>query len=1029
MKYSLVLSVILYICACFYIVFGACTIANNAKNKANRLFFLLASSLAIWSFSYSISNSAPTAEMSAFWRSFSVFGWGGFYNLLLHFVLVLTKIESRLNKLIILVKLYLPAAINIILFGPFGYLRDKQYVMVQTDYGWMNTAPTYGAEIWLDLHYIVFALATLIILIRWWRKIEPQTPAKRKANHFLISVVLLFFVEAAIDVLPDILNKKLFPKSGVVFLLIPTIMLYMVLKEFGLLIERRKGAYSPLDPQKGLVQNRVHLFKTVAVMFVIGGAVSFMMGYFGMKRALEYELLIATALLLLSMFLRLIPHITRKHTVQNNIFLTICVLGMSYYVLKDASEGALTVWAIYILFLLFTVVLNSKVHTYVLVAVSVAVQVVLLIIHPEISVTIDRREYVIRIAIIALSYYAIRYLTDEYSSKLQGYQRFAKEQEVLERISSGFISISRENAKEKIGVMFEMSAEIFKFDYAYIVEFSADYEDATIRHMYAKDIESKLPSLHSGMSFKTKFFPEIKPLIMHNNLLMCDDTASISVDESENQRSFFASRGINSFFALPIIVDEKLDAMFIVEYNEHIDTGLTDSRLYFLKIITNILGDAKKKTVYEEQLHHFAYFDKTTKLANRTMLEKSLEEIICKESEKVAILDIEIENLKLINDSFGHSVGEQIMVESAAILEKLFGDFCYISRSSEEEFVVVLPEVESKEQVEGYANRILDSFSYPIPTVTDIEALFVIISIGISMYPDDGRDADTLLKNANLAGYEAHSAKANVIFYTELPENHIAENTLLTNRLFRSLQNEEFFLEFQPQISCETGKTVGIEALLRWTINDNKRIPPNRFVPMLEQTGLMYDVGLWVLKQALEEHIRLVKGGFSPLRISVNLSIVQFIEENFIPDFAKIIEKSGVNPKYLELEITESLLPDNPEDVIEKLHKLKELGVSIAIDDFGKGYSSLSRLENVPFDRIKIDKDIVDRIDLELKKAPVLETIISLARTFRADITAEGVETKEQADFLRSLDCDEIQGYYFSKPLSTEALEIFLRAE
>ncbi|NMA93121.1 MAG: hypothetical protein GX975_00500, partial [Clostridiales bacterium] len=183
MKYSLILSIILYICGCFYSIFGACTIAANVKGKVNRLFLLLTSSLAIWSFSYSISNSAPTAEASAFWRSFSVFGWGLFNNLLLHFVLVLTKVESRLNKWIMFAALYLPSVINIILFGPFGYFTDKQYVMVQTDFGWMNTAPAYAAEIWLDLHYIVFSLATVILLIHWWRKIEPNTPVKRQANR------------------------------------------------------------------------------------------------------------------------------------------------------------------------------------------------------------------------------------------------------------------------------------------------------------------------------------------------------------------------------------------------------------------------------------------------------------------------------------------------------------------------------------------------------------------------------------------------------------------------------------------------------------------------------------------------------------------------------------------------------------------------------------------------------------------------------------------------------------------------------
>ena len=188
-------------------------------------------------------------------------------------------------------------------------------------------------------------------------------------------------------------------------------------------------------------------------------------------------------------------------------------------------------------------------------------------------------------------------------------------------------------------------------------------------------------------------------------------------------------------------------------------------------------------------------------------------------------------------------------------------------------------------------------------------------------------------------------------------------------------------------------------------------------------------MGLWVLEQALQEHKRLISKRFPPLRVSVNLSVVQFQKECFIPDFTRIIEESGVDPKYIELEITESLFSKDPEDVLNKIYKLKNLGVNIVIDDFGKGYSSLNRLKLVPFDRIKIDKEIIDYIDLDRKTAPITEIIILLGKTFRAGITAEGVETKGQADILRDIHCDEIQGFYYSRPLSPQALEEFLKKE
>ncbi|MGI6334140.1 MAG: putative bifunctional diguanylate cyclase/phosphodiesterase [Saccharofermentanales bacterium] len=471
--------------------------------------------------------------------------------------------------------------------------------------------------------------------------------------------------------------------------------------------------------------------------------------------------------------------------------------------------------------------------------------------------------------------------------------------------------------------------------------------------------------------------------------------------------------------------------MLVTEYYDRIAASDKENLLYFLKFIANILGDTKKKVAYEEKLYDFAYFDETTKLANRNMLKNDLEQILYnrKESEKIAVFDIELDNLMMINDTFGHGIGEQIVIKSAAILENLVKNHCIIARAAEGKFIVVLPAVENTEQIEECAKSIRESFLYPLSPEEGIEALFVLISIGISVYPDDGRDAETLLKNADLAGNEAKTADNKIVFFSEQLISRIAENTLLTNKLFRSLQNDEYSLVFQPQISCQTGKTAGVEALLRWTTADNQRISPDIFIPILEQTGLIHDVGHWVLEQTLQVHNRLVKKGFPPLRFSVNLSVVQFRKKDFVLDVSKLIEECQVDPKYIELEITESMLSENFPDTIEKLVKLKELGINIVIDDFGRGYSSLHRLESIPFNRIKIDKSITDGITLKRKKAVIAEAIVSLAKTLMVDITVEGVETKEQVDFLKGIACDEIQGYYFSKPLSEEALAEFLKKE
>ncbi len=663
---------------------------------------------------------------------------------------------------------------------------------------------------------------------------------------------------------------------------------------------------------------------------------------------------------------------------------------------------------------------------------GISIQIALSLIYPEVTVIIDINVYITRIALIILTFFAVRRLANEYALKLRAHKKFIKEQQVLEAISTNFITINSENAQEKVYEMLKMSAEVLKFDYAYLIGFSEDYNEANVFSTYTNNFENDSLPYYPGMKVKTASLPLAEVMIERGTPMICEDIINTPLDQCEGTRNFFISRGINSFLAYPLqIAGRQIEGMLVFEYYDRSDKGLSENRLHFLNMLMNMLGDSRKKILYEEMLYEVAYFDETTKLANRSMLIKTFEESIRdrKESGKTAILNIEFVNMRMIKDTFGHSMVEQVMLKSATMLKNMLETSCTIARTNDEEFAAIVPDVESTEQVEGYANRLLTAFSHPISTDLEIESLFVVPRIGIAVYPDDGRDIRTILKNADLAGFEAIRNNEDIVFYAEQLEDHIAENTLLTNKLFKSMQNEEFSLEFQPQINCETEKTIGVEALLRWTTDDNRRVSPGKFIPILEQTNLIYEVGLWVLEQTLLEHNRLIAKGFPPLRFSVNLSVVQFEDKDFVPDFAKIIKESQVDPKYIEMEITESLFSKDPEDVLKKIYELKGLGVHIAIDDFGKGYSSYNRLKLVPFDRLKIDKEIIDYIGLEDEGILLTENILSLARIFGARVTAEGVETKEQVDFLKSINCDEIQGYYFSKPLTPEGLEEFLERE
>ncbi|MGI6508412.1 MAG: diguanylate cyclase domain-containing protein [Saccharofermentanales bacterium] len=409
-----------------------------------------------------------------------------------------------------------------------------------------------------------------------------------------------------------------------------------------------------------------------------------------------------------------------------------------------------------------------------------------------------------------ITFATVRYLTSEYASKIKGYQRFAREQEVLERISSSFISVNSDNAREKIDEMLEMAVEILDFSHAYLIEFSEDYEEATIINACVKGATRESFPYHSGMNVKTAALPMVKHVLDQDTPLMCEDTANISVDEAEEQRNYFISRGILSFFAMPIKIDERIAAVLVVEYFDRSDANLRENRLYFLRMIANILGDAKKKILYEKMLYDFAYFDETTKLANRNMLKKKIGQLIedRKESEQIAILDIELDNLRLIKDTFGHDTGEQIMMKSATILKSMLGERCVIARVGEGDFVVVLPTVESTAQIEECAKKVLDSFAHPVSTETGVEALFVVARVGIAVFPDDGKDADSPFERMPIWRDMKQEAPPNkIVFYSERMESQIAENTLLTNRLFNSLENmTSSFWSFNLRSAATRGK-------------------------------------------------------------------------------------------------------------------------------------------------------------------------------------------------------------------------------
>lgn len=439
--------------------------------------------------------------------------------------------------------------------------------------------------------------------------------------------------------------------------------------------------------------------------------------------------------------------------------------------------------------------------------------------------------------------------------------------------------------------------------------------------------------------------------------------------------------------------------------------------------------DVTERIEAQERLHHLAHHDALTGLPNRVLLQDRLEQAIARSrwhSRKVAVLFIDVDRFKLINDTLGHDVGDQLLKSMAQRLDDCTREGDTVARLGGDEFAVVLNDIAAQKDIAPIADKILNSLGEPI--LVNQQELFVTVSIGISLFPRDGNDSHELLKKADVAMYRAKAqGKDNYQLYNENDESTALERLSMETRLRRALDRDEFHLNYQPQVSINNNTVEGIEALLRWHNPDLKNISPGQFIPILEETGMINAVGDWVLQTACQQEKQWQQEGLFPHRVAVNLSIRQFQRQGLVKRIEEILGETGLEPRYLELEITEGLLIDQISETAKVLHELNEMGVSLSIDDFGTGYSSMNYLKRLPFDNLKIDRMFIRDITFNPDDAAIASAIISLGHTLGMEVIAEGVETTEQLRYLKKQGCDAIQGFLYSPPLTAEALNILIK--
>ena len=428
---------------------------------------------------------------------------------------------------------------------------------------------------------------------------------------------------------------------------------------------------------------------------------------------------------------------------------------------------------------------------------------------------------------------------------------------------------------------------------------------------------------------------------------------------------------------------------------------------------------------------HLAYHDALTILPNRHLLHDRLQQALAqsKRSGKLAaLLFLDLDGFKRINDTLGHGIGDLLLKSVAKRLKTTVRQVDTVARLGGDEFTIVLLEINHAQDAKDVAQKILKVISQPYKI--EEHELFVTASVGISIYPDDGSDIESLIRKADIAMYRAKGqGKNNYQVYNLSMDAKFFERLTLENSLRKAVENEELVAYYQPQVDLRTGEITGVEALVRWQHQKFGLVPPDKFIPLAEETGVILEIDEWMMKTACRQIKNWEREGIANIRVAVNLSTRQFRQKNLSEKVAQILKDSAVQPENLCLEITENEVMQNIETTVEILQALKKMGVFLSLDDFGTGYSSLSYLKRFPIDVLKIDRTFVNGIPSDRDDTAISTAIVVLAHSMELQVIAEGVEKSEQIAFLQSLQCDEIQGFYFSRPLNAETVTDLLKVK
>jgi len=577
------------------------------------------------------------------------------------------------------------------------------------------------------------------------------------------------------------------------------------------------------------------------------------------------------------------------------------------------------------------------------------------------------------------------------------------------------------------------------FDASYIVttvlghtgKFSSCSSAAIIEIDEHKDGEGKLSvqSVENG----TEIIEQYLQISSSDIQVLNDNPEYLLISPSENHPAFMETlvqKGTGRFLLLPLFIKQRLAAVILLAYLD--SHYISDDEKEQLRKFADHVAVALSNASWEEKLYHQAHYDSLTGLPNRVLLQDRLEQAIARAQRNkshAAVIFVDLDRFKLINDSMGHTEGDKLLKNIAGLLTNSVRSVDTVIRFGGDEFVIVIPDMDSTKNIVSELGSIADKILVNTGNRIELQnrKVHTGMSIGIAVYPEDGETPDELVKNADAAMYHAkEQGRGCYRFYAPELNKDAMHRVAMEQELHQALQNKEFRLVYQPKVDCMSGRLIAAEALIRWHHPERGLVPPDEFISIAEETGLIREIGEWVLREACRQTREWLDAGLPQLRVAINVSPIQFREDDMASKVATILQSFQLPADAIELEVTEGAVMENTETSIRKLHDLYDMGIRLSIDDFGTGYSSLSYLGKLPIHALKIDQSFIMDMTEDKNARAIVSSTIFLAHKLGLEVVAEGVETETHKEILQEWHCDELQGYLISKPLYAEQFAALL---